>query len=378
MHPLDVDEIRAMDIKLHGLTRADESYTFYHDETNNIHKLRVNADGFNMAALKVFVLGGVAHKGAPRPIDLTTLRSQLRIQASAQEIKLKHIAQGAFLDVLASEKLRTFLQWLAAGDFYVQYAEIDPLFWGSVDIVDSILAERRDLAQARFYHLQIKSDLVALLRADQAATARLFHDHGYPSLAAHERKPFIADLLTLIEREQDVIDPFSFMMLKGVIQAGRTVAELPFIEGNLRHVLIEEFATFYRTRIILFKNATHIFDDESSVKDNLQAVPLVSQGAPFVNYRFADSKLEPGVQISDIVVGLLGKMHSYFCETSADAVFATRSALTGVRLDNALLLRDLIAASDAENIAFQHHAASHHDRDKADRFLRFADGAYAG
>lgn len=93
--------------------------------------------------------------------------------------------------------------------------EIDPLFWSSVDIVDSILAERRDLAQARFYHLQIKSDLVALLRADPPATVRLFHDHGYPSLAAHERKPFIADLLALIEREQDAVDPFSYMMLKG-------------------------------------------------------------------------------------------------------------------------------------------------------------------
>lgn len=82
--------------------------------------------------------------------------------------------------------------------------------------------------------------------------------------------------------------------------------------------------------------------------------------------------------MADIVVGLLGKMHCHFCETSADAVSATRSALTAVRLDNALLLRDLIAASHAENIAFQHHVASLYDRDKADRFLRFADGAYAG
>jgi hypothetical protein len=71
-------------------------------------------------------------------------------------------------------------------------------------------------------------------------------------------------------------------------------------------------------------------------------------------------------------------MHSYFCETAAQEVFAARSALTGVRLDNAFLLRDLIAASHAENIAFQHHVASLYDRDKADRFLRFTDGAYAG
>lgn len=377
MRPIDVDEMRAIDIKLNGLTRADAVYTFYHDETNNIHKLKVSADGFNVAELPVFTLGGVAHDGPPRAIDLSAIRKTLRIQASAQEIKLKHIAQGDFLELIASPKLLSFLQWVAAEYFYLQYAEIDPLFWGSVDIIDSILTERRDLAQAQFYHLNIKSDLVAILRADPQAAARLFHDHGYPSLEAHERAPFIEALLALIETHEHVLDHFNYYMLKGVLQAGRRVAELPFIEGNLRHVLIEEFATFYRTRVMLFKNATHVFDDEASVRASMEAVALVSAGAAFVNYRFADSKLEPGIQVADIVVGLLAKMHSFFCAAAADDVLDLRSALGGVSLQNALQLRDLIARSYDENVAFQHHAASLYDRDKADRLLRFEDGAYA-
>lgn len=377
MQPIDIDEIRAMDIKLNGLTRADAVYTFYHDETNNIHKLKVSADGFNVAELPVFALGGIAHAGAPRSIDLSAIRKALRIQASTQEIKLKHIAQGDFLDLIQSPKLLAFLNWIASEDFHLQYAEIDPLFWGSVDIVDSILSERSDLGQALFHHFNIKSDLVAIFRADREATARLFHDHGYPSLEPHERAPFIEALLQLIEAHEDVLDHFNFYMLKGVLQAGRRVAELPFIEGNLRHVLIEEFATFYRTRVMLFKHSTHVFDDEASVRASMEAVPLVSVGKPFVNFRFADSKLEPGIQVADVVVGLLGKMHSYFCDTPAEEVFETRSALAGASLDNALVLRDLIAQSHAENIAFQHHVASLYDRDKADRFLRFEDGAYA-
>lgn len=54
-----------------------------------------------------------------------------------------------------------------------------------------------------------------------------------------------------------------------------------------------------------------------------------------------------------------------------------RDALIGVPLENALLLRDVISASDVENVAFQSHTAGLYDRDKADRFLHFADGAYA-
>lgn len=48
---------------MYGLTKANKSYTFYHDETNNIRKLHVGARGLNVAELKVFVLGGVVHDG---------------------------------------------------------------------------------------------------------------------------------------------------------------------------------------------------------------------------------------------------------------------------------------------------------------------------
>jgi hypothetical protein len=77
-------------------------------------------------------------------------------------------------------------------------------------------------------------------------------------------------------------------------------------------------------------------------------------------------------------VGVLGKMHSYFTETPPDEVAADRTNLTGTSLQNAELLRDLIAASHDANIAFLHHVSSMHDLDKLDLFLRFQDGAYSG
>ena len=46
---IDIDEIRDAHIRMSGLSKADQPYTFYHDETNNIKKLRLDAQGLNVA-----------------------------------------------------------------------------------------------------------------------------------------------------------------------------------------------------------------------------------------------------------------------------------------------------------------------------------------
>lgn len=373
---IDVDEIRRLEIQMHGLSGVDDVLTFYHDETNNIHKLRVNAGGLNVTEPKVFALGGVVHVGPPHGIDITPLRAAMRIQASASEIKLEHVAKGDFLAVLSSPKLTEFLRWLTDSDMVLHYQELDPLYWSIVDVIDSILHAHDNLTHMHAFHMALKSDLVVLLRGDLAETTKLFHAYGYPGLEPQERRLFTVDLLALIECQAHLIEHYNYMMLKGVIQAGRNADSLVFIEDNPRHVLIEQFADFHRNRVTLFKNAHHVFDEEASIQESFLAVPLTSGGAPFVNYRFADSKTENGIQISDIVIGLLGKMHSYFLATSTEAIELTREGLSGVSLNNALLLRDLISKSHQTNMAFQQHVASIYDRDKADRFLRFVDGRY--
>jgi hypothetical protein len=92
--------------------------------------------------------------------------------------------------------------------------------------------------------------------------------------------------------------------------------------------------------------------------------------------RFADSHVETGIQLADIVVGVLGKIYTYFTETPPDEVALARTRLAGTSLQNAELLRDLISTSDDANVAFLHHVASSYDIQKLDIFLRFRDGAY--
>lgn len=372
----NIDTFRDQQIRFNGLTKADAVYTFYHDETNNTKKLRITDRGFNIEKLDVFALGGVVHEGVPRPIDIHPLREVMRIQKSAPEIKLAHVAKGAFLDLLRSEKLLILLRWITDNGLMVHYHTLDPLYWSIVDILDSILA-RLDNPMLVAHHALLKSDLALVLRTDLTATTEMFYRHNYPSLDAAGRQPFLYELIEILRRNESVLPEFNFMMLKGTIQAGRGLQDLVFIEGNQSRELIDNFSMFYMTRIALFKYSTHVLDMEDSIRDHFQTVPLMSGGNPIANYRFADSKTETGIQISDVVIGVLGKMHSYLADTAPDDVITIRSGLTGTALTNIELLRDLIDASDKHNVAFIHHVASQHDMDKLDRLLRFRDGRYA-
>jgi hypothetical protein len=372
---VDIDEFRESQIRLYGLSKIDKNYTFYHDETNNIRKLHVVTGGVNVAGLKAFVLGGLVHEGPPYPIDIQPLRAAIRIQKTAAEIKLEHVAKGGFLELLRSPKLTMFLRWITDNRLMVHYHDLDPLYWSIVDIIDSILFRLRDPALIQYQAL-LKSDLVAVLRANLPATINLFYRYDYPGLAPESRRPFLNDLIALLEHYSAVLPAHNAFMLKNVLKAGRGMDNLEFIEGYPPNLLIDDFSTFYQGRIALFKYATHVLDMEVSIQTSFLQTPLTSAGKPVTHYRFAGSKAEPGIQLADITVGVLGKMHTYFTETSPNDIAADRAGLTGTSLQNAELLRDLLSASHDANIAFLHHVSSIHDLDKLDLFLRFKDGAY--
>lgn len=372
---IDLDEIRDALLFMHRLTKADAEYVFYHDETNNIKKLRLGVRGFNVTELGVFVLGGIVHDSAPRRLDIESLRNAMRIQRSADELKLKHVAKGDFLDLLTSDKLTAFLRWISDNGLFVHYHALDRLFWSFVDIMDSILyrlGEPRLMA----FHIQLKADLTALLRANLPETTRLLYRYQYPNLAPEDRKPFLNELISILEQTHDVLPEFNSKMLKGMLQAGHDLPSLDFIEECTPHLLIQSFTHFYLNRIALFKYSSHILDMEDSIRDDLESMTLVSGGQPVKNFRFADSRSEPGIQVSDIVVGLIGKMYSYFAGNTHDEVSAARASLIGTSLKNAELIRDLIDASHEANIAFLHHVTSNNEIDKMNVFLRLRGSAY--
>lgn len=367
---MDIDVLRRDQIRLHNLTKADLPYTFYHDETNNCRKLSLRADGFNVTELKVFVLGGVVHDGPPRAFDMAGLRTDMRIPANVPELALEYVGKGNFLEILGSWKLTVFLKWLRANNLILHYLALDPMFWSVIDVIDAIVPEMNN-PLLLMHNGVIKGDLTEVLRQDLKSTGQLFHRFGYPGTDPQKHRALLSELLDVLERSEGLLEHFHHYTLKGVLQAGVKLSPLDFSVGETPNLLIGSFVAFYATRLAVFRNAQHVLDMEKQIRQQLMKSPLTSGGVPATHYRFADSKAEYGIQLSDVLVGLFGKLFTYFTQTSEEAVLYDRANLHGVALENAILLEGLVSASHDANIAFLHQVVSGRDHQKLDLFLRF-------
>ena len=72
---IDVNMLRRTAIEAHGLIHADRAYWLYYDETNNIRRLHLQADAFNVPDLNCWVLGGLGRRDST-PIDVAPLRAR--------------------------------------------------------------------------------------------------------------------------------------------------------------------------------------------------------------------------------------------------------------------------------------------------------------
>ena len=365
---IDINKMRDPAIRLHGLTKADEPYTFYYDETNNIRRLLITPDGLNVRNPQCFVLGGIAYTGSVRDINIETLRTALKIQKSAKEIKLKHIGKGDFLELLGSQKVATFLDWLLAEQLLIHYQVLDVMYWSIVDIVDSIVTE---LGQAELMVIApaLKNDLYTVLRDDLDGTVELLNRYTYPDVGRLHRSAFLGELTKLVIARRVPLPDFNFQMLKGVLEMAATLDSLPYLEDEGPNVLIDEFSAFYINRICLFKNSSHLFDIEKLIEDRLADQSLLDNGRPVENFRFVDSKQEVGVQIADVAVGLLGKAFTFFNRTGMSELQDIQGALSPVQAGNLSRLTSLIDRSIVENAAFAHQLLSHEDQRRAALFF---------
>lgn len=365
--PIDVNAVRLPSILRHGLHRADVAYVLYYDETNNIRRLHLAANAFNVPVLNCWVLGGFGRCDAT-PIDLAPLRARAFIQPNAGELHFALFGKGDFPTVLGSRKLEVFLDWALEENLLVHYVALDPFYWSVVDVVDSVLAAG-DMSGG--LDETLKSDLSTVLRADRARTAALMARFDYPDLLPENRHAFMSALIEFASDYADHLDHFGYQMLRGLLQTGRHTP-LPFIEDGTARVLIDGFTDFFLERICILKNASHIFDAEDVVSGELAAMTLTDHGAPFCNYSFvARSHDDPGVQVSDVLVGLLARFFSWVSESAEADVLDLKTNLSPAQARNQERLVRLLEASYAENAAFTHTIVSLADRRKAALFLDF-------
>ena len=337
-------------------TDFDSSFTFYYDETNNIRKFYLREDDFNYSFDGNFTLGGVVLEDEEPELD--NLFDGLNLQENIDEVKFSHIAFGDFLSCLKSRKLNFFLNYLINNDIYIHYSSLNILFYSLADIVDSAIMNSepaKNLGQ-KFAFL-LKNDLYRLAKLEIDAFIELLYQYEYPNIKADSINEFINDLISLFDGYED--DPEFHVGLTSLKQILREADdELVFIMNEEDHILLEDLSHFYMRPIYLFKNSTHIFDEEDSIQQVLNDYELRDGDEVIDSYDFKDSEDYKLIQVSDIFIGLVGKLSVFINTTDLADIENTLNELNAIQEDNLKLFFQLIEASSNKNKAFIHQIDS--------------------
>lgn len=336
-------------------------YIFYYDETNNIKTFYVRENDFNYTFTANFVLGGLLHQGEVP--DVQPLIDSFKLQKTAKEVKFKHIAFGDFLDCLKSQKLNLFLHFLKDSDLYVHYSSLNILYWSVVDIVDSAIMNS-DVAMrlGPGFDNRLKNDLYKLCRLEIDAVIKLFYAFEYPNVKPEKIGDFIEALSNLFEAYLPIPEfHFGLESLRQILKESKNKGTLTFVMDEEDHLLLADLTQFYLRPIYTFKNSTHIFDNEDSIREALSQYRILDNGVEFKNYSFVDSQDNQLTQLSDIFIGFMGKYTHYRNTHTMQEIKADIDSFSALQLENIKLFIDIINKSDQKNPAFLHATDSYEE-----------------
>ena len=364
MIDFEISEVRKWTKMMAPTADFETAFTFYYDETNNIKKFYVRENDFNYTFTANFVLGGLVHN---EPVqDIKPLIDSFKLQKTAKEVKFKHIAKGDLLDCLKSEKLKLFLQFVKDSNLYVHYSSLNILYWAVVDIVDSAVAnsEAAQKAGPQFIN-HLKNDLYKLSRLEIDSVIELFYKFEYPNIKKEKIVPFIEALTSLFDNYIDTEEfHFGLESLRQILKEAKKKGALPFVMDEDDHILLKDLSQFYLRPIYLFKNSTHIFDNEDSISETLKDYKILDGEDEINNYSFVDSQANQLIQLSDVFIGLMGKLSKYINTSSKEKIENDFNSLSSIQETNIDLLIDVIDKSHDKNIGFIHSTDSYEEMSK--------------
>ncbi|MCC7697102.1 DUF3800 domain-containing protein [Janthinobacterium sp. EB271-G4-7A] len=352
------------DPRLYG---NDADLTLFYDETNNIRKLRLKASGLNDDKNDNFVLGGIVLKPGQVMADIKDLRKILYIQDNVDEIKFDLVAWGSFERILDSRKLTKVFSWLIEQDIGIHYVNLNLLNWSILDIVQSIISDEK-FRQFMVVHRELQNELYQVAMTDLPAFLSIMRSHGYPNIQRSSTSAFLVDLRRFIQTHWPTHASQWITTLDEILLKAQSLPELAFLVDEKEGVLIDSFDVFFLNRICMFKNSRHVFDEEEEVQEGIGHYQIMD-GERVIDFSFVNSKAVDEIQVSDVIVGFLGKYFSYIEKTPIQVLLRKRKDLTSTQSQNLKLFGKLIDISDALSNALLHRITTEESDWKSDLFL---------
>lgn len=249
-----------------------------------------------------------------------------------------------------------FLNYLKENNIFIHYFNINNLYYSIVDIVDSLsTVDNRYIADTS------KNTLYRLYIHYQEKFFKILKNHNYPNI--ENTKEFLADLLNLLEIYNNehlkkyisinngiitdqTFEHISYEMLYQLLKYNyKNSNNLIFLCDNTTDTTVDDFSSYYFDRIKLFENYKCIFDIEQEIQKDILEYPEISNNKNFI---FEDSKKYIEIQISDCLVGIIGKFWRYLNNIFLYELESFVCELNENQLNNLHFLIDFLKLNDAK------------------------------
>lgn len=309
-----------------SMNDVNKQYKFYVDETNNIRSFKLTSIGFNTDESKFFVLGGLVFEKDMSLKTINLLWNRIPESKKQSELKFKTIKQGAksFDDLLKKPYFQQIINWLYENSCWIHFYYMDNFYYSIVDIVDSLPFDSDLEILQKSKHL--KTALYQVIKYNRSKSLAIFRDNTYPNVTKPRRflkalEELVSEYMTsdaynvyYADRDDNSLQIIQQKLKRACPQ------ELIFLSGNEPQKLIEEYYLFYSQMFMLFGNSKFIFDHEVEIEKNLKQLKIKKPNYQFVESNllkakekkeFVDESTHKLIQLSDIIVGMIGMFLEY-------------------------------------------------------------------
>lgn len=371
---------------------SKNKYSLYYDESNNIRKLLLDGDEYNIdndpnqESSPIFVLAGIAFNEESEGIDFSELKKQLYLQQAVTELKLaqmvkiraKYTPIEAFKYALGSKKFESLFQCLLTKKILIHYEMINTVYWSFLDIIEDLVLctnDPQDYANQFIY----KDCLYRLIKIDKENFLSLMSQFNYPNIEKHESLKFLERLSDLVMRnialrfskgesdlDVEMLNHLGLLIYK-CIKLFKDKVNFELVFGSEKDILIEDFSIFYMNRLKMFPNSSHILDNEFEVEKKLNHVKNFDSELNGLSFSFVESKEEDNylVQISDVVSGFIRLYFDFLEYASIEEATSFTSELNPLQKETLLLFKRLIDQSVNEDHILLHRVIVPIDEHKA-------------
>ena len=324
------------------------AFTFFYDESINVRKFRIKSeDTYNNPIDQDFVLGGLMIKASQQKElpEINMLIKCLNLQSSMNEIKCEHIVGKVdFLNALKSQRLKEVLSWIVRNELWIHCRSTNYFYYGLVDIIDSY-ATALSPDESKW----AKNALWKVFKGNLAAGTKILFQFAYPNVGKENEVRFYKKIRELYMESTSILSKAEIDLLNIVFSEAIKKPSCPFLYANTDLMVQDSFTEFYTEPVWLFCNSMHIFDEEKTIKPKMDMFFQYPGNDIQVHYNFCNSTESYSLQLSDVMVGILGKLFKYVEGLSSfDTFLLDWRMLSAFQKDNFNVLSRLICRSMIE------------------------------